>query len=487
MMWVSCACVALFAVGLSGCSGGAGSLDGGCVTNCGPLDGGNGPFKIYTIDPKTYAVGQASVPLFQMAVKPGVGDVIGVAYTEQESQAVSAVAKASGGLVKDYDVMYVEFDAQTQTATQPQKIALVQRQVGVSLDFQPNGEPAVAYLGFLGAESDPSQAFWFQNDGVIAFRSGGSSWTSQVTAVSTGDQAIAGNPPSDAPATVVGLYPALLFENGSPMLVYRDVHTGQSAGTGDYQSSDMELAVLGSGTNPSVTSRLVIQEGGNYKNGWGAHNRIIHGLDGGPALISDRSISGPDTFGEDVVFSERVAANTWQTRSITATTAGSVPFPPFSNSPANTQAGPQIGYDPTEGYAVAYMDRSVGTLKYSNCQTNCSDPTVNHWSTPDPVFGSGSGGWYPSVAVNPTTHAPSIAFYICSNQSGKNEGSCDPTQDELDITERLVPGGAWTSPTTVDLAGAFQTQMKYLPSGKRAIAYRDPVTGVLKLAVENLP
>jgi hypothetical protein len=136
------------------------------------------------------------------------------------------------------------------------------------------------------------------------------------------------------------------------------------------------------------------------------------------------------------------------------------------------------------GYGIAVLDRTVNRLSFVECKgTTASKCTVAaDWTTPDPVFESGTGGWYPSLAIDPKTHDPSIAFYICSNSPSANEGGCNPNDDELRVTTRIE--GNWRE-ALVDAGGGWSPKMAYLSSGVRVIAYRAPGNGILKLAVEQ--
>ena len=98
-------------------------------------------------------------------------------------------------------------------------------------------------MAYLGGPPDFTETFWFQNDAAISYRSGGT-WTEQVAATHVQPSGLAGSPPSDN-GKIVGFYPALIFEGNSAVLAYRDAHFGQSAGTGDWNSADLEMAIGG--------------------------------------------------------------------------------------------------------------------------------------------------------------------------------------------------------------------------------------------------
>ncbi len=111
------------------------------------------------------------------------------------------------------------------------------------------------------------------------------------------------------------------------------------------------------------------------------------------------------------------------------------------------------------------------------------------WETAQEVVSEGSGGWYPSLAISPMTHEPSLAFYACSRTSNVGETACQTSQDALRVSTRA--GSSWPTPVTVDEEGGWLPRLGFLPGGKRVIVYRVPNTvdqqraGVLKLAIER--
>jgi hypothetical protein len=121
---------------------------------------------------------------------------------------------------------------------------------------------------------------------------------------------------------------------------------------------------------------------------------------------------------------------------------------------------------------------------FTECRGNTASQctVLSDWLAPDPVYQAGSGGWYPSLAIDPKTHDPSIAFYICSPSAGVNEGGCSPNDDELRVSTRVE--GNWRE-VLVDSEGGWSPKLAFLSTGQRVIAYRAPANGALKLAVER--
>jgi hypothetical protein len=112
------------------------------------------------------------------------------------------------------------------------------------------------------------------------------------------------------------------------------------------------------------------------------------------------------------------------------------------------------------------------------------------WGSEEIVVNSGSGGWYPSLAINPVTHEPNLAFYDCSRSSNVLPQSCPLNQDALRVT--FKGGGRWQTPVTVDEEGGWAPKLAFFADGRRVIAYRIADSedqpgrvGVLKLAIER--
>lgn len=380
-----------------------------------------------------------------LALAVGPGDVIGVAYFFRV------------GTSNDYEIRYIQVSG--GQVSQPEKVATVQRVYGVSVAFDSTGRPAVAYLG---GGSDNS-AFWFQSDTAVAFRTGPNQWTESV-AVRMGNEALAGNAVSDR-GFLVGLNPALVFDGTQAIVAYRDGHDGQFPQQ-DWAGSDLEVATGA----PGSWAVRVVAAGGDNKQAYGGHISMVM-ANGQPALVHDQVFGSADGTGSNVLFQRRNADGSW-TAPLQVQTVG------------NAQKGASLAWDPVLGYGIAVVERSDNRLTFVECKgataTRCS--VAGDWTTPDPVYQAGTGGWYPSLAIDPKTHDPSIAFYVCSNSPGANEGSCNPNDDELRVTTRIE--GNWRE-ALVDAEGGWTPKMAYLSTGQRIIAYRAPNNGVLKLAVEQ--
>lgn len=365
----------------------------------------------------------------------------------------------------DYDLKYVEWK-QGQVST-PEKIATVQRFVGLTVAFDPaSGEPLVGHLG--GTPQPGTSIFWFQSDAVISRRNAGV-WT-PTTVAEEGDQVTCGNVVSDR-GFLVGLWPSLLFDpTGKMYFAYRDAHNGQF-GNQDYHASDVELW---EGTSMPPATPTCLAQGGNNKDAWGGHIQLALGADSQPAIVYDQMPGTPDNNGGNVIFQRRQANGTW-------TNAGAIA------SVSNTQTGPSLAYDATEGYGVAYIERAGSELFYVKSANGMN------WNAKDPVYASGTGGWYPSLAMDPINHEPAIAFYICSARTATAETNCPANEDRLVVSQRIA--NEWRE-TVVDQEGGHSPKIAFFASGKRVVVYRQPSSvdgsgnppsnvGALKIAVER--
>jgi hypothetical protein len=410
--------------------------DGG---GAGGGNGQSGAFNVSVLD------ANAKAPTYFAVAADAKAQRLGIVY-------YSARGTETNAGVPDYDLKYLEWKQGQVSA--PETIRFVQRFVGVSAAFQANGEPVVAHLG--GAQSFvPGQSiFWFQDDAALSTRAGGQ-WTETAVA-RNGDEAACGNPVSDR-GNLVGLWPSVLNDGtGKLYLAWRDGHDGQFPQQ-DWGGSDVELAE----GNVGAFSIRCVNAGGNNKQAWGGRIQMTMS-NTGPAMVYDQAFGGADTIGNNVIFQKRNADGNW---------SGGVTVMNISN----TQTGASVAWDSKEGFGVAAVERASSELKYVSSKNGTT------WSAVDPVFGSGSGGWYPSLAFDPVNHEPAIAFYLCSPRANVNEGQCKPDEDELRVTQRI--DGTWRQ-VLVDAEGGYAPKIGFFDNGKRWVVYRNPASGVLKVAVE---
>ncbi|AEI62347.1 hypothetical protein [Corallococcus macrosporus] len=423
--------------------------DAGGNPDGGPID--TSPFAKFVVDADE---GQFD-PISSIAMAVGPQDRIGMAYFVRNGTRTEDVENS--------DVMYREFNGGQLGAAE--RIATVQRVYGISVAFGPDGQPVVTYLG--GDREEPS-SFWFQSDLAVAYRSASGAWTERIT-VRRSDEAQPVNPVTDV-GFLVGLNPAIVFNGNEAIVAYRDGHSG-NFGRQDWESSDLEIASGG----PTTWQRRVAMSSGENKHGYGAHISLVM-AGSQPAVVHDTAPEGAQATGTDVHFQRRNADGlTWTA-------------PVRVQAVSNTQLGASLAHDAEAGFGIAVLEKNGDRLTYTDCaDTSASACTATgNWSAPDPVFNSGTGGWYPSLAFDPVHHEPSIAFYICALESGRNDTNCNPNDDALVISTRIQ--GIWRE-TLVDSGGGWSPKLAYLSNGKRVVLYRAPVVaqdkGVLKLAVER--
>jgi hypothetical protein len=391
--------------------------------------------------------GGPELTYLSMAVQADAGRV-GIAYFAQVDGFGGAPA-ADGGNTANYEIRYVEWNS--GQSSPPQVLRTVQRVLGVSVAFQQNGEPAVAYLGG-GADMS---AFWYQSDAVVNYRSGGSTWTERSVATRS-DQSPCGSPLDIG--FLVGVFPSLVFDGPKAYLAWRDGHNGQFPQQ-DWAGSDLKVSEGG----PTAWTTTCQMSSGNVKQAYGARTHMVM-ANGQPALVHDRAFGGADTPGKDILVTRRKADGTW-TNAMTPVLAIQ-----------NTMSGGSVAWDAVEGYGIAAIEHSTDVLNY----TRSSDGMT--WDQATPVLGGLSGGWYPSLAMDPKNHEPAIAFYICSKRTGQAEGTCLENEDELRISQRVVTN--WTE-TLVDLEGGYLPKIGFFDTGKRVVAYRVPKSKRIRLAVER--
>ncbi|HUB05755.1 MAG TPA: hypothetical protein VMB50_02080 [Myxococcales bacterium] len=465
------------------CGGGGGGTNG--TTSSGGNPGGNNggcgaPLKWNLVTLDGTADGGSALDDLEIAVGPN--DVVGVGYLQDTTNGA-----ATGQDAGTYDVRYVQYDSASGTASQPQLIDQIQNTYGVSVAISPSGQPAVAYLGgppYGGAGAGASH-YWYNSAAIVQYQNaGGAAWTSQTADDGMADpdgpttQGGQANVTSDYQATgpsVVGLYSALGFDStGVAYDYFRDVLYGQSIGTSsDFGSSRIDGEVGGPTTwTPewAFLGNTWDYEGGPVL-GLGGHLHLVMANDQ-PALITDEfgQSAGAESGGQNVDFLMRLGPNNWS-------------VPQRIISVFDTQTGPSLTWDKSYGFAATVFDQGTGKNKLYFA----SSTDGKTWSTPDDVY-AGSGGWYPSVAINPTTGTPAIADFFCSTSSGvSNLASCPKSQRSLEV--RTLYGVSWCTAQQVDPAGGYQPKLAFLSGGNMVIAYRQldaqGKPGPLVLAVQQ--
>jgi hypothetical protein len=430
-----------------GSGGGAGSVGGGGGSSPpdatgGGLGAGGGlatdggsaaAFQLVTLD----ATAQGELGL-AMAVEPLTERVAVVYFTDAGTQTHSGVA--------DYAIRYLELQDGGLTVG-PETIRTVQRLEGLALVFDPtNGEPLVAYLGGATDPTHPSLSAWYQHQPAISRRHAGS-WTETTYASTTAD--IPCSDPAPDVGWLVGLWPALGFDSSNNLyFAFRDCYWGESSLNRGWLFSDVKMvsgAIDASTTKPCVTL-------GNVIGGSGGHLRMAKGAEGLPVVVYDDMPIGPDFGGSDIHFAQRNPDGSWLGQSLYV---------------EDTHTGGSLAWDVAEGYGIAVFDAWRDQLSYSHIAS-----LYSAWSAADLVYAAGKGGWYPSLAMDPIHHQPTIAFYICGT-AGFTSTNCQTGANPLMVTQRVA--GGWQS-VVVDPNGGYLPQLAFFASGKRVIAYRQPAS-----------
>ena len=156
---------------------------------------------------------------------------------------------------------------------------------------------------------------------------------------------------------------------------------------------------------------------------------------------------------------------------------------------SHTMTGARIAGQPDGGFGVVVTDRHTSTLEYVH------SPTGAAWSTADPVYGTGTGGWCPSLAYDPTDALPAIAFYGCSPRSSVDEAQCLQSEDRLIVSRLFDELGPWRE-TEITSEGGWAPVLMFFADGRSVVVYRvsaardsvggvNPRAGELKIAIEN--
>jgi hypothetical protein len=448
------------ALGLA-CSSGSG--DGGTTTTTGGTggnpDGGDGGFLFLALDPNATGNGDIAMAI-------GADDRVGVAY-------FTVVGQSNTGF--DYAINYVEYKNGVVSA--PSTVRVVQRPLGLTLAYQQDGTPAIGYLGGAnytctgdaGWCTPTGSTYWLESQAAIAYLEPDGGWEESICMVdSTAMGAfnvsltcVASNLMNRG--SVVGLWPSLVFDGGTAIMVFRDVHDGQYP-VQDWQASAAKMCLGSPSAGWSWDAPIAsdVCECSNNHGAFGGHNQMIYGPNGSLAVISDQMQNDQgEVFigGHDARFAMTDGDGGW-TNSIN-------PFLSGCSSTANiihdTQTGPVMAWSSGTGYVVAAVDHSVDDLMY------VASPDGVSWGNVEHVYNQGSGGWYPSIAIDPMSHEAAVAFFVCSLSPGASIGACSPTDAQLVVSERTPVG--WQQVINIPGTNFYLPKLGYLSTGKAVIAY----------------
>jgi hypothetical protein len=422
---------------------------------------GGATFQIYTLDADT------DDQLLQFAMAVGPDNTVGVSYYKKTSDVYQNQPL--------YEIRYLEWSAGTvsQTAVLPtapsgggtphdDKVAV---RSNLAVTFATAGQPVVGFLGGFDPSSPlvGGNTFWFQNDAYVAVRTSGN-WTQRMVA----DQATA---PSTLGGSIIGFDPALTSANGTVYFAYRVLHNGQFPT--DYSGSDLMLSTSANPASSWAAPEAVVlgadTQGTQNKVGYGSHSKIAF-VNNAAVILGDTQPNTWDSYGINVVLFKKTSG-TYKA------------FKPFTSVIGNTMTtGPSFAHDAQLGYALAVGDRSDNTMYFA------SSANGEQWSSIR-VWASGTGGWYPSLGVHPSTHKPHIAFYYCDDRKSIGEDSCRTADDELRILSNFQ--GQSRIVDVADAEGGYAPLLGFLSNGKRVVVYKAPKAagsskvGVLKIAVEQ--
>ncbi len=498
------ALLALLAACSNGNGGSSSTTNGGNITG-GTSSATGGAFSFVAADAAD--AGMQGLPI-AMAVGPM--DQVGVAYFRPTGNSLAPTGDAGGRV--DYGVMYLEVRNGAVTRP-PSQIAVVQCQDGLTLNFDAQGDPVVGFLGggayfYDGgypADAGPDTTgslYWLQSQPALAYGQTDGGWNLQVcmqdsTAMGAFTWIVNGSGGQDMSAmqlinegNVVGLWPSLLFDGGTTIMAYRDVHFGQFP-VQDWAASDIKLC-QGTPMNwNSWSAPMTIDASGGHKaGGYGSHDQMIFGQSGALAVLCDSVPTGQGVVNQD-------GNNAWFVQQnlgpwTNTTSEWTLPINPFNpkNTEAdilvNTQSGPQMAYNLTYGYSVVAVDTAPPMGAGAPALYYVSSPDGKIWSNRQTVFSLGSGGFYPSIADDPLNANPNIVYTICSANTGilPAPKTCDSPALVLDVVSGNPPDWA-DNKTTVTNQAAFTPKIAFLSSDKFVIAYRDLDTGAVYVAIQN--
>ncbi|HEX4383646.1 MAG TPA: hypothetical protein VH083_11870, partial [Myxococcales bacterium] len=357
---------------------------------------------------------------------------------------------------------------------------------GLSLAFDPQNNPAVAYMGGDISFNDPDgvhddrwiaslasgdgpTAARLPSDLVIA-RKSGTTWT-RTTLATSSDSIVSDKAQTtsnvDDQGAVTGLWASLLFDSDSSFhVVTRDVHFGADASA--YDASNTEYAHFSSAgakvTGEIVTSRIFpLAPVTQQIHGGGTYSHLVLAADGQPAVSFSTDAAAPNGAAQ-VWFAKRTAANTW-TRTQVANNQGRVGH------------GPSLAFSPTQGYAIGLIGGVVGD---GDLQVSFSADGVTWPTSPNTVEALGDTGYHPAVAWSGSTLG--LLYGFCHGTTFSGTTPCDPVAQQLRFR---IPGAngplsTWSNieVVTPTLLVPDATALVADSSGKFVAIWKEPGSGL---------
>lgn len=455
------------AAALAGCSGSSGGGDGGIQgrqDGGGALDGG-AQFDVTAL-PVT-----APGPNLKVAAAIAPDGRIGIVYYA-----------SLNSTDRSLEYLELETDGSTKAITLAgpgQAEGPIRRTTQLSIAFDASG---TAYVGYFGKDPNFQEAlysnnpdgggdvFWYQSDLAVASINAGGSVTHDYPIHKSTDVPRTGGIDVTAINGVVGYNPAVMVGPSQVAVVSRDLHSGQFP-VQDYGDSDVEAVVGASGAWTPMMVAQGSDQGGSVgpdvtHAGLGACPSAAASSDGqymGVVFSSETDLDGTDRY----LYFNRFSGGAWSaTKEIFSSQSQNA-----SNVGGNNHGCASLAADPQLGFAVAWTNYSQNILYYSTSTDGLS------WSPPEQAFGAGTGGWMPSLAIDPGLHLPVVAYYVCSLSA--NATTCGTSDDELRVSARKTDG-RWYASTVDPEGGAFPTLL--FNGGQMVVVYRDLVGGGIRIA-----
>ncbi|HEX4384976.1 MAG TPA: hypothetical protein VH083_18585 [Myxococcales bacterium] len=377
---------------------------------------------------------------------------------------------------------------------------------GLSLAFDPQNNPAVAYMGGDISFNDPDgvhddrwiaslasgdgpTAARLPSDLVIA-RKSGTTWT-RTTLATSSDSIVSDKAQTtssvDDQGAVTGLWAGLIFDktpnSNSFHVVTRDLHFGAAAA--DFDGSNTEYAHFISGQakpdiGEMVSSRLFPTtdifgkaDSSQQIHGGGTYSQLVLGSDGQPAV----------SFATDTV-SSNGASQVWFAR---RTTAASLPAgtnawtrTQVANNQGRVGHGPSLAFSPTHGYAIALLGGTVGDgdLQVTFSADGVTWPSLTTGG-PNTVEALGDTGYHPSVDWSVDTLG--LLYGFCHGTTFSGTTPCDPVAQQLRFR---IPGAngplsTWSNPETVaSIVPDAAVLTHETSSGKFVAIWKEPGAGL---------
>jgi hypothetical protein len=413
-----------------------------------------------------------------VAATDGNGNLT-VAYFRQDPNVFVATCNADAGCPQ-YALMVARETSPGTWNTEQVPAALdggeLNGHVGLTLAFDPSGNPAVAYQGGDSSDNDPSfpddryhdflTGARLPSDLVIA-RKSGSTWTKTTLATSSNsiaaDFAVT-NSNIDDHGPVAGAWAGLIFDaDGSFHVIHRDMHFAAAAG--DFDASNLEWAHFrgtAMETGEIVTSRIFpLAPVSQDIHGGGTYSHLVL-ASGEPAISFGLGLTTTDDLSQ-VWFAQRTGANAW-TRTMVSDVTGRVGH------------GPSLAYSTTQGFAIGFLDATQGDLLVATSATGATWPAANT------VEALGETGYHPAVAWSGPGSGASlgILYAFCHGPTYSGTAPCDPVAKQLRFR---VPGAngplsVWSAPELVDPSVPDSTALIADATGKFVAIWRDPAGGL---------